>query len=76
MPLPLFSQGAPPSPRFQGEFAASASLLASLLLEAGRPREALASIDAVLPSYEQFIRDEPAEGSVGRRREVPPYPDL
>jgi tetratricopeptide (TPR) repeat protein len=55
----LADQGPPPSPRFQGELAASASLLASLLLEAGRAREALACIDGVLKSYEPFMQDEP-----------------
>jgi tetratricopeptide (TPR) repeat protein len=55
----LVGQAPPPSPRFQGELAASASLLASLLLEEGRAREALDCIDRVLESYESFIRDEP-----------------
>jgi tetratricopeptide (TPR) repeat protein len=55
----LAGHGPPPSPRFQEELAASTSLLARLLLEAGRPREALACIDGVLGPYEEFIRDEP-----------------
>src|SRR5262249_48126694 len=38
---------APLSPRFSGELGRSAAILADLLLEAGRPAEALACIDAV-----------------------------
>jgi tetratricopeptide (TPR) repeat protein len=46
------------APRFQGELAASAALLARLLLEAGRPAEALACVDEVLPDHEQFVQEE------------------
>jgi hypothetical protein len=48
----------PPSPRFQGEVAASAAVLAGLLLRAGRPAEALACVDKVLPAHEQLVRAE------------------
>jgi serine/threonine-protein kinase len=46
------------APRFQAELAASAALLARLLLEGGRPAEALACVDEVLPDHERFVREE------------------
>jgi tetratricopeptide (TPR) repeat protein len=48
----------PPSPRFQGEAAGSAVVLAGLLLEAGRPAEALACVEEVLPAHEKVVRRE------------------
>jgi hypothetical protein len=45
-------------PRFQAEAAASAALLARLLLEGRRPAEALACVDAVLPDHGRFVREE------------------
>jgi tetratricopeptide (TPR) repeat protein len=53
----LVGQG-PPSPRFSGEVAGSAVVLAGLLLEAGRPAEALACVDGVLPAHEKIVRTE------------------
>ncbi len=49
---------APRSPRFQGEVAGSAVVLAGLLLETGRPAEALACVDGVLPAQEKAVRTE------------------
>jgi tetratricopeptide (TPR) repeat protein len=46
------------APRFQGELAASAALRAGLLLEGGRPAEALTCVDEVLPDHERFVREE------------------
>src|SRR5262249_15552464 len=53
----LVGQG-PQSPRFSGEVGGSAAVLADRLLEAGRPAEALACIDAVLPAHEEAVRTE------------------
>src|SRR5262249_15395614 len=53
----LVGQG-PQSPRFSGEVGGSAAVLADRLLEAGRPAEALACIDAVLPAHEEAVRKE------------------
>ena len=47
-----------PSPRFSGEAAGSAVILAGVLLEAGRPVQALACIDSVLPAHEKVVRTE------------------
>jgi serine/threonine-protein kinase len=47
-----------PSPRFQGEVAASAAVLAGLLLDAGRPAEALAGVDQALRVHERVVRAE------------------
>ncbi len=46
------------TPRFQVDLAASAALLARLLLEGGRPTDALACVDEVLPDHERFVREE------------------
>jgi serine/threonine-protein kinase len=48
----------PAAPRFQGESAGSAAVLADLLLEAGRPGEALACVEGVLPAHEKAARAE------------------
>jgi tetratricopeptide (TPR) repeat protein len=48
----------PPSPRFSGEVAGSAVVLAGLLLEAGQPAEALACVEEVLPDHEKVVRTE------------------
>jgi tetratricopeptide (TPR) repeat protein len=45
----------PPAPRFHAEVAGSAADLAGLLLEAGRPDQALACVTEVLPGYEQLL---------------------
>jgi hypothetical protein len=55
----LTGQG-PLSPQAQGELAGSAAVLADLLLEAGRPAEALACVDEVLPAHEKAVRAEQA----------------
>jgi hypothetical protein len=47
-----------PSPRFSGEAAGSAVVLAGLLLEAGRPAQALACVEDVMPAYEKVVRTE------------------
>src|SRR5205823_11027547 len=62
-----------PSPRCQAEVAASAAVLASLLLEAGRAAEALTCIEGVLPDHEQFVR---AEQSRAKERAVVSIPIL
>jgi len=43
-------------PRFQAKVAESAAILAGLWLEAGHDVEALACVDEVLPSHEQYVR--------------------
>ncbi|HEY7422825.1 MAG TPA: hypothetical protein VH682_01065, partial [Gemmataceae bacterium] len=48
----------PAAPRFQGESAGSAAVLADLLLEAGRPGEALACVEGVLSAHEKAARAE------------------
>ena len=48
----------PPSPRFQDGEAMSAAILSGLLLDAGRPAEALTCVNRVLPDYEHFVRAE------------------
>ena len=48
----------PPASRFQAEVAGSAVVLAGLLLEAGRPAEALACVEGVLPAHEEVVRTE------------------
>jgi tetratricopeptide (TPR) repeat protein len=50
----LVGQG-PPSSRFSGEVAGSVVVLAGLLLEAGRPAEALACVEEVLPGCEKAV---------------------
>src|SRR5262249_54845005 len=50
----LVGEGA--SPRLQGGVAATAAVLAGLLLEAGRPAEALACVEGVLPAHEKLVR--------------------
>jgi tetratricopeptide (TPR) repeat protein len=65
---------APRSPRFQGEAAESAVVLAGLLLEAGRPAEALACVDGVLPAHEKAVRTEQdrLKAKVTEQQEVEP----
>jgi hypothetical protein len=46
----------PPSPRLAGEVAATAAVLAGLLLEADRYKEALELVEEVLPVHEQVVR--------------------
>src|SRR5262249_38231337 len=57
-PKTLAGPRSPRAPRFQAELAASAALLARLLLEGSRPDDALACVDEVLPDHEQFMQDE------------------
>jgi tetratricopeptide (TPR) repeat protein len=54
------------APGFQGEFAASAALLARLLLEGSRPAEALACVEEVLHDHEPFVREEQERARVRR----------
>jgi tetratricopeptide (TPR) repeat protein len=61
------------APRFQAELAASAALLARLLLEGGRPADALAYVDAVLPDHERFVQEE--QGRAKQRAEANKPPD-
>jgi tetratricopeptide (TPR) repeat protein len=67
----------PPLPRFQEEFAGSAAVLASLLLEAGRPAEALACVDGVLPDLEKAVQTEQdrVKTAANERQEAEPLPD-
>jgi serine/threonine-protein kinase len=46
------------APRFQAELAGSVALLASLLLEGGRPDEALDCVGEVLADHQRFVREE------------------
>ncbi len=71
----LVGQG-PPLPRFQGELAGSAAILAGLLLEAGRSVEALAYIDGVLLAHENAVRTERdrVQKAAKEREEVEPVP--
>jgi tetratricopeptide (TPR) repeat protein/tRNA A-37 threonylcarbamoyl transferase component Bud32 len=64
------------APRFQAELAASAALRARLLLEAGRPAEALACVDAVLPDHERFVKEEQERARKrAEANKVPAKPD-
>ena len=73
----LVEQGKPSS-RFTGDLAESAAILASLLLEANRPAEALACVDAVLPDHERAVRAEQervkAAAKEKREEEIPLVP--
>jgi tetratricopeptide (TPR) repeat protein/tRNA A-37 threonylcarbamoyl transferase component Bud32 len=80
----LVNQGRP-SARLTGDLAESAAILAGLLLEANRPAEALACVDAVLPVHEKAVRaeQERVKAATKEKREeevslVPfaPYQDL
>jgi tetratricopeptide (TPR) repeat protein len=73
----LVEQG-PLSPRYAGEYAGSAAVLAGLLLEAGRPTEALACVDEVLPGHEKVVRTEQdrVQTAAKKQQEVEPNPVL
>jgi serine/threonine protein kinase/tetratricopeptide (TPR) repeat protein len=65
----------PSSPRFQGGVAASAAVLAGLLLEAGRPVEALSCVEEMLPAHERLVRaGARAVGEALANGDVPPDP--
>jgi hypothetical protein len=66
----------PPEPRFQGEFAGSATVLARLLLEAGRPAEALACVEGVLPDLDKAVQTEQdrVKTAAKERQEAEPLP--
>jgi hypothetical protein len=66
-----------PSPRFSGELAGSAAVLAGLLLEAGRPAAALACVEEVLPAQEKVVRaeQERVQAAVKEQQEVEQFPD-
>jgi tetratricopeptide (TPR) repeat protein len=63
-----------PSPRFAGEAARSAAVLAGLLLEEGRPAEALACIDGVLPAHEEIVRAEQERRKAAAKEQQKPEP--
>jgi tetratricopeptide (TPR) repeat protein len=60
------------APRLQSELAGSAALVAGLLLEGGRPAEALACVDEVLPDHERFVREEKERAKGRAAADAPP----
>jgi tetratricopeptide (TPR) repeat protein len=65
---------APLSSQFQGEFADSAAILATLLLEAGQPDEALACVQSVLQAHEKAVRSEEDRVKTALEKQQEPRP--
>jgi serine/threonine-protein kinase len=65
------ASGDPSSGRLRGEAGASAAELAGLLLEAGRPREALAVVEEALPPHEALVRADQQRWQAGEGSEQP-----
>jgi tetratricopeptide (TPR) repeat protein len=65
------ARGDPPSPQLRSAAGESAAVLAGLLLQAGRPREALDVVGQALPLHEALLQADLQRWQEGREREQP-----